>query len=137
MDFARCKTLARYLAAIDIRPRIQSVPSTMRKGGAGWLNFPMRGGAYSPESMVDALAEVVQAKIREYVARPPGMDEFHLLVHYDQAWEYNSPVLGIDFGYAEAVQVVASRIGTRVGVFDRILVFVPIIQGQRVFQLYP
>jgi hypothetical protein len=65
------------------------------------------------------------------------MDEFYLLVHYDKAWEYNTPVLGIDFGYAEAVLAAAKRIGSAVGMFERIFVFVPIADGEKVFRIYP
>jgi hypothetical protein len=45
----------------------------------------MRGGAYSPNDMVDALCKVVEAKIAKYAAKPGAMDEFYLLVHYDKA----------------------------------------------------
>jgi hypothetical protein len=54
-----------------------------------------------------------------------------------RAFVYNTPVLGIDFGYAEAVQAAAARIGSAVGVFDKIFVYVPVTEGQRVFRLYP
>ena len=77
------------------------------------------------------------AKIAKYAAKPAGANEFYLLVHYDKAFVYNSPVQGIDFGYAEAVQAAAARIGIAVGVFDKIFVYVPVADGQRVFGLYP
>jgi hypothetical protein len=108
----------------------------MRKGGLLWL-IPQIAGSYSPNQMVDVLCECVQAKIAKYPAKPIGMDEFHLLLHYDKAWQYNTPVKGIDFGYAEAVQTATTRIGCSAGVFDRIFVFVPIAKGQQVFSLYP
>lgn len=65
----------------EIHPRSPSRPSTMNKGGLHWLTFPMRAGSYSPNDMVDALFEVVQAKIAKYSAKPGAMDEFYLLVH--------------------------------------------------------
>jgi len=136
-DFSVYPMLGKYLAAIDIHPRIPSLPTTMKKGRLQWLTFPMRGGAYSPNWMIDALCECVQAKIAKYPVKPTGTDEFHLLVHYDKAWQYNTPVTGIGFGYREAVQSASVRIGSSAGVFDRILVFVPITEGQQVFSLYP
>lgn len=136
-SFSTHPTLGKYLEAVSIHPRIPSRPSTMEKGGIHWLTFPMRGGSYSSNSMVDALCECVQAKIAKYPAKPSKVDEFHLLVHYDKAWEYNTPVEGINFGYGEAVQAAAARIGDSVGAFDRIFVFVPISEGQQVFGLYP
>jgi len=109
----------------------------MRKGGPHWLTFPARGGAYSPEWMVDALCECVKAKTIKYAAKPPGADEFHLLVHYDKAFVYNTPVFGIDFGYAEAVRAAAARIGNAVGVFDKIFVYVPVADGKQAFRFFP
>jgi hypothetical protein len=101
-----------------------------------WLTFPARAGAYSPDWMVDALCECITAKTTKCAAKPTGMGEFQLL-HYDKAFVYNTPVQGIDFGHAEAVKAAAARVGNSVGVFDKILVFVPVADGQHAFQLYP
>jgi hypothetical protein len=60
-----------------------------------------------------------------------------LLVHYDKAFAYNTPVHGIGFGYPEAVKAAAARIRRNVGVFKKIFVFVPVSDGQQAFQLYP
>lgn len=137
VDFTRYPTLAIYLESVDVHPRMPFVASTMRKGGHDWLTFKPRVGEYSPDWMVDALCEVVRAKIAKYAAKPTGTDEFHLLVHYDKAFVYNTPVEWINFGYAEAVQAAAARIGSTVGVFDKIFVYVPVTEGQKVFRLYP
>lgn len=136
-DFSTYPTLEKYLQGVRVHPRIPSRPTTMEKGGLHWLTFPMRGGAYSPNWMVDSLCECVRAKVAKYPAKPGEMDAFYLLVHYDKALEYNTPVEGINFGYREAVQAAASRIGSSVGVFDRIFVFVPIAEKQQGFSLYP
>jgi hypothetical protein len=136
-DFTRYPTLAIYLESVDVHARMPSVASTMRKGGRHWLTFPASGGAYSPDWMVDALCEVVRAKIAKYSAKPARTHEFHLLAHYDKAFVYNTPVHGIKFGYAEAVQAAAARIGSSIGVFDKIFVYVPVTEGQKVFRLYP
>jgi hypothetical protein len=87
--------------------------------------------------MVDALCDRVQDKVSKYPAKPPGMGEFYLLVHYDKAWTYNPPVKGIDFGYAEAVKAASERIGSAVGVFDGIFVLIRVTDDQEVFRLYP
>jgi hypothetical protein len=129
--------LKKYLDGIDIHPRLPPRCSTMEKGGLRWLSFPMGGFAYSPEWAVDALCEVIEAKVQKYKVNPMGNGEFDLLVHYDKAFAYNTPVHGIDFGYPEAVKAAAARIGTEVGVFTKIFVFVPVSSGQQAFQLYP
>jgi hypothetical protein len=129
--------LAKYLDSLDVHPRMPSVPSTMEKGGFGWLTIEPRGGPYRPDEMVDALCNRVQDKITKYSSKPRGLDEFHLLVHYDKALAYNTPVIAIDFGYSEAVKAVAARIGNAVGVFDRIFVYVSMIKNQKVFRMWP
>ena len=136
-DFTKQPTLAKYLNSLYIHPRTPSLGSTMRKGGIHWLTFPASGGAYSPSSMVDALVGVVQAKIAKYTSKPAGIGEFHLLVHYDKALLYNTPVYGIDFGFVEAVAAASKHIGSAVGVFDKIFVFVPVADGEQVFRIYP
>jgi hypothetical protein len=136
-DFSAYPILAKYLDALEVRPRTPSVPSTMRKGSTGWLILEPRGGSYSPDEMVDALRDRVKAKIDKYPAIPSGMNEFYLLVHYDKAWEYNSPVKGIQWGFAEAIKAAAARIGSAVGVFDKIFVYVPVNDGRRAFPFYP
>ena len=136
-DFTAYPTLERYLDSLDIHPRRLALTATMRKCGSHWLTFPVRGGAYSPDWMVNTLVECVTAKTTKYVVKPIGASEFHLLVHYDKAFIYNSPVLGIGSGYAEAVKAAAARIGRAVGVFDRIFVYIPVADGPQVFQLHP
>lgn len=136
-DFTKYPTLQKHLDSLDIHPRRPALPSTMRKGGLHWLTFPARGGTYSPDWMVEALVQCVTAKTTKYVAKPVGASEFHLLVHYDRAFIYNTPVLGINIGYRDAVKAAATKIGGAVGVFDKIFVYVPLTDGPQVFQLYP
>ena len=137
VDFTRYPSLAKYLQSVDVHPRSRSDVSTVRERSVEWLTFLPRGGAYSHEWMVDALCNVIRAKVDKYSARPSEVEEFHLLVHYDKAFIYNTPVRGLDFGYAEAVQAAAVRIGPRVGVFDKVFVYVPVSDGQKVFRLHP
>ena len=136
-DFTKYPTLEKHLSSLDIRPRRPAMASTMRKGELHWITFPARGGAYSPDWAVDSLVQCVTAKTTKYVAKPTGVSEFYLLVHYDKAFIYNTPVYGIDTGYAEAVEAAAARIGGVVGVFDKIFVYVPVADGPTIFQLYP
>lgn len=84
-DFSRYPTLGKYLSQVRFFPRSGFRTSSSTKGGQHWLTFPMRGGAYSEDSMVAALQARLAGKIQKYAARPAGLDEFHLLVHYDLA----------------------------------------------------
>jgi hypothetical protein len=137
MDFKRYPTLAKYLSQVRFFPRSRFGGSAPTKGGQGWLTFPCRGGAYSELSMMAALRERLSDKIGKYAARPGSLKEFHLLLHYDLAWEYNSPVETLNFNFADAARAAAVFIGDDPGAFDRIFLFVPHNESQKVFQLYP
>jgi hypothetical protein len=136
-DFGASPILAKYLDALEVHPQRSSVPSTMTRRSTGWITIEPTGGPFSADEMVDALCDRVQEKISKYAATPTGMSRFYLLVHYDKAWTYNSPVKGIDFGYNEAVKAVSERIGRAVGVFDGIFVLVRVTDERQVFRLYP
>ena len=86
--------------------------------------------------MVAALLERLGDKIKKYAAKPAGLSEFSLLVYYDQAWGYNTPVETLTFKFKDAARVASAFIGDDPGRFDRIFLFVP-QEEQQVFQLYP
>jgi len=136
-DFSAYPILAKYLDAVEVQPQRPAVPATMTKGSTGWITIEPTGTQYSPDEMVDALCECAQAKINKYPAKPPGMDEFHLLLHYDKAFFYNSPAVTVFSGYDEAVRAASARIGTAVGMFDKIFVFIGVANGEKAFQMYP
>jgi hypothetical protein len=137
-DFSRYPTLAKYLSQVRFFPRSRFGGSSSNKGGQGWLTFPCRGGAYSERSMVEALLARLSGKIQKHAARPVGLNEFHLLVHYDLAWAYNSPVEALNFKFADAACAGADFVADDPGAFDRIFLFVPHSdESQKVFQLYP
>lgn len=135
-DFGRFATLGKYLSQVRFFPRsaFRNWPST--RGGHGWLTFPMRGGAYSEDSMLAALQTRLAGKIQKYAARPTGLDEFDLLVHYDLAWAYNTPVETLTFKFADAARAGAEFIGDDPGAFDQIFLFVPHNDARKVFRLY-
>ena len=134
-NFTGFPTLARYCINLNIHarraPRVTTVPPAL-----GWLTFPCRGGAYSPDWAVDALCENINMKIAKYSTKPTGLADFFLLVHYDfKAYAYNSPVEGIDFSYPEAVANASRRLGGETGIFDGIFVYVDTTDGQKSFKI--
>lgn len=134
-DLSRYPTLGKYLSLVEFFPR-----SSLREWSSteGWLIFLSRGGSYSELSMVEALLVCIGAKIRKYSGRPPGLDAFHLLIHYDLAWAYNTPAETLHSKFADAARISGDFIGDDPGVFGQIFLFVPHTDGpQRVFQLYP
>jgi hypothetical protein len=136
-DFSHYPTLGKYLSEVWFFPRSAFRNWSSTKGGQHWLTLPMRGGAYSEDSMVATLKTRLADKIQKYAGRPGRLDEFDLLVHYDLAWAYNSPVETLTFKFADAARAGAEFIGDDSGAFDRIFLFVPHNDTQKVFQLYP
>ena len=136
-DFSGYPVLGKYLSKVEFDSRrfARRWPST--RGSQSWLTFPCRGSAYSPDTMMTALQDRLKDKIQKYAIRPIGLKEFHLLVHYDKAWAYNSPAETPWFTFADAAQAGAAFIGDNPGVFNRIFLFVPQAAGKTVYQLYP
>jgi len=130
-DLTGYPTLARYFVSLRVHPRRAADPP-----GPGCLTFPCRGGPYSPDSAVDALYQNIKSKIDKYSAKPAGLANFFLLVHYDcKAFAYNSPVKGIGLSYPEAVAKVSRRVGGATGLFDGIFVYVDTTHGQKSFKI--
>lgn len=136
-DFDRYTVLGKYLSQVRFFPRSAFRDWRNTKGSHHWLTFRMRGGAYSEDSMVAALRARLADKIQKYAARPGGLDEFDLVVHYDLAWAYNSSVETLTFKFADAARAGAEFIGDDPGAFDRVFLFVPHNEAQNVFRLYP
>lgn len=134
-DFTKYPTLSKYLKAIKTFQRRETLVCTTKERLPHWITFQLRGGAYSPDSMVQALVDCIWRKTKKYSAKPADAKEFYLLVHYDKAWLYNSPVSGFESEFAEAVKDAAAKLGHSTGVFDKIFVFVPVAEGQQAFEL--
>ena len=135
-DFSQYPALQKYLFSLEFFPAT-ALPGWPPGAGSDWLTFAPEGGAYSPDPMVRALCDRIDGKITKYGAKPGGLDKFHLLVHYDKAWAYNSPVETLDFTFADAARAATVFIGAAPGVFDKIFLFVPFNKEQPAFELYP
>ena len=65
------------------------------------------------------------------------MDEFHLLIHYNQALLFNSPVETFFFKFEDAARAGSAFIGDDPGILAKIFLIRAFRPGERVFQLYP
>ena len=54
---------------------------------------PARGGPYSTQTMLTALRKNVQKKLSLYTRSQFPSGGAYLLIHYDQAWIYCSPIM--------------------------------------------
>jgi hypothetical protein len=146
-DFEQYATVGKYLQAITFFPRRQyegwppndRVVNRSWPKGCDWLTFPLRGGAYSPDPMLEALGAILAKKIEKYQTKPPqcSMDEFQLLIYYNQALLYNTPVETLEFSFGDAARAAARYIGDNPGIFQRIFLMLAFHSGEKVFELPP
>jgi len=117
-EFPRHPALHRYLDAVEIhRPG-----NHLEIEGVQWICFEARGGAYTPESMIGALRDRIDDKVRLY-PRGFGYNEAYLLLHYDdRAYVYNTPFTGVDFGLDEVIQFVTPLVAQNPGPFRKVFV---------------
>ena len=140
-DFTGYPTLEKYVYSLDCLPRMGwDFGSRIRKlrtwpRGQEWIILPNRGGAYTHESMRDALIRALDEKRNLYRSRPK-VEEFDLLLHYDDALLYNSPVETLDFTLDDAADAAKKHLNGDGGPFDRIFLFLAIYPGERTFRLY-
>jgi hypothetical protein len=145
-DFKLYPTVGKYLSRITFFPRKHysgwppngRVEKRAWPNGCDWLIFEAPGGVYSENSMVNALFEIITKKIEKYEAKPPAipLDEFCLLIHYNQAWVYNSPVETPSFTFDDVAAAATNFIGDDPGPFGRIFLFIALQPGEKVLQLY-
>jgi len=130
--------LTKYLAAIRFFPRQWYfgwppngyVSKRTWRRGRKWIIFPARGGSYSEDTMLQPLLELLAQKQEHYGNCGTGFDRLCLVVYYNLAVLYNSPVEGLNFTFQGAVQISREFIGDDPKPFDDIFLFLAINDGQ-------
>ncbi len=134
--------LAKYLVALRFFPRQRYrglppngyVSKRTWSRGRNWIIFPKRGGWYSEDMMLQPLLELLAQKQEHYGNCGTGFDRLCLVVYYNLAVLYNSPVETLNFKFEDAVQVAKQFIGDDPKPFDDIFLFLAINDG-RVFSI--
>ncbi len=138
-DFSRYPVLGKHLDSIRCWPRKTWRPGgfVMKKSypGTPWIHMRARGGAYSTDVMLEALYAALDKKRSRYSGKPAGMDEFHLLIHYDKALYYNTPIEGLNLKVEDMARKAKDYIGTNAGPFRKIFLYLAVEPGRKVFQL--
>jgi hypothetical protein len=134
-DRSRYPTAAKALNSVQcFRRRIGDGPAPET-----WITFPDLSGACHPQSMVEALLQRFSEKREKYrsIDAPKSLAEFVLIIHYDQALQYNLPVDAPDFAFKDAIAGARSFLSGDTGTFTLIFALIALEPGGRVFQLYP
>lgn len=137
-DLKRFPQLAKYLAAIRFFPRQWYfgwppngyLAKRTWSAGQNWIIFPARGGSYSEDTMLQPLLELIAQKQEHYGNFGIGFDRLCLVVYYNLAVLYNSPVEALNFKVDDAVRVAKQFIGDDSKPFDDIFLFLAINDGQ-------
>jgi hypothetical protein len=140
-DLESFPLLAKYLAAMRFFPRecyfgwppngYFSKRTWARN--RNWIIFPARDGWYSEDTMLQPLLELLARKQEHYAHFGTGFDRLCLVVYYNLAVLYNSPVEALNFTFDDAVQVAKQFIGDDPKPFDDIFLFLA-INEDRVFE---
>ncbi len=123
-------TLGEYLSRGDFTPGRPS------RSAARWIRPEPRGGLYTVDAAFGALVRCLDNKTKRYGSKPPGLDEFHLLVHYTQGWSCNTLPITLRSGFRDVAPWASDHIGDNPGPFDRIWLFIPGIDPPQVFRVY-
>jgi hypothetical protein len=104
-----------------------------------WIQFPARGGAYSPESMMNALKQRLTEKRDQYRnnEKLKAFDQSVLVIHYDTAFAYNTPVETPFFKFADAAVEARKFLAGDAGVFMAVFLLIALEPRGRVFRLHP
>lgn len=102
--------------------------------GQDWILFKSRGGSYSQDTMLETLMELLATKKMHYSSIGTGFDTLFLIVYYNSALIYNSPVETCEVKFEDAFENAANSarqfIGDDPDPFNRIFLFVAVDDGR-------
>jgi hypothetical protein len=133
-DFSAFPTLGKVLHAVQFVPRKSSDERWIP-----WIDFTSPGVWFSPKIMMSALKQRLIAK-RDRYRDHDGLKCFAeriLIVHYDQALLYNTPVLTPRFKFADVVTEARYFLAGDAGCFTRMFLLFAFEPDGQVFQLHP
>jgi len=128
-DLSVYPVLAKYLDAIKLWPGDEA------QWEQNWITFPMRAGAFDADTMRRPLRQLVAEKIWHYGTTNTGFDDLSLLVIYNRAAIYNSPVETPLHSYEDAVAELKRVIGNNRGAFNRVFLYIAVRPGEQVFHV--
>jgi hypothetical protein len=137
-DLVRYPVLQKYLSGLQFFPSLwaEGWPPKVYKTkkqwpeGQNWILFPARGGPFSSDTMLQPLFELLSDKIEHYGGQGTGFDQVSLVIHYNSALIYNSPVETPHFKFQDAADAARIFLGGDMGPFHNIFMFIAINDGR-------
>src|SRR5262249_47777190 len=91
---------------------------------------PARGGPYTTDTILTAFRKNVQKKCSLYARRQFPTGGAHLLIHYDQAWIYCSPIIDPFTKPESHAKQAAAWLKANPGLFDRAFLYIGLEPGR-------
>ena len=137
-DLATHPTLQEYLESITFFPSnwYEGWPPNGREvkrkwpPGQDWILFPGKGGSYSKNTMLQPFYELLSEKKKHYGSAGTGFDYLVLLILYNSALIYNSPVETPHFKFEDAVRAAKEFINDDPDPFHSVLLFIAGDEGR-------
>jgi hypothetical protein len=131
------------LAATDLPTELAEVVSHVeffgrtKDGPREKINIitPARGGPYTTATMLKALHKNVQKKCSLYKRGQFPTGGAHLLIHYDQAWMYCSPINDPFTKPESYAKQAAAWLKADAGPFDQAFLYIGLAPGRESFDL--
>jgi len=141
-ELAAYPALDKYLNGVGLFPReiYQGWPPSGRKvkrqspASVDWITFAAQGGPYSKDTMLQPLLQLLSDKTDHYAGAGTGFDHLCLVVYYNQALFYNSPVETPHFTFDNAAATASRFLGDDPDPFHSVFIFVAVDSG-RVFRI--
>jgi hypothetical protein len=120
-DFSGYPMLAKYLHMLEFIPANVINPPN----GYEWIGFRPAGGAYSSESAITALAELIAKKTSKYETLhvKEKLDELYLVAYYDQGLFHNTPYETISTRFEDIAAAASVWLKTNIGKFQKVFLF--------------
>jgi hypothetical protein len=133
-DLAAYPPLGKYLRSIVFDPLVVRGRTCPWPPSQPWIFTELRGGSYTPETALRALAGILEHKIGRYRRLTRTT---RLLIYYGKAVAYNTPYLGVDTREFADVAALAAQVVRGQDSFERIYLLKALEPGLEAYEIYP
>jgi hypothetical protein len=132
-DLARFPPLGDYLDYVEFAPG-----NKIFAAGIRWILPPCHVDSYDEKTLLNPLLGMIREKVDKYQGFTPQTlktpcDEFVLVIFYNQALLYCSPVETPNFGLSQIARIAGDEFRRRPGPFSKAFLFIATEPGQQVF----
>jgi len=133
-EFTEHPILGKYLRSAQFHPLVVRGVARPWAKSQPWIVVKSGATSYSSDSSLRALVTVLEQKIRHYghLSRPT-----RLIIHYDKAFAYNTPFVGVQTEDFADVALFASQAVAGQATFEKIYLLNALQPGLEAFEIYP